>query len=63
GKNPDIPVDFEDITPFLRENIQEEPEMYVALYADESIPYAEVVKILDLANQNDFKMILVTRPK
>ena len=56
-------VGFEEITPFLQESYSKDPEMYVALYADETIPYAEVVKILDLANQNNFKMILVTRPK
>ncbi|MDL2322474.1 biopolymer transporter ExbD [Bacteroidales bacterium OttesenSCG-928-A17] len=63
GNQKDKLLTFEDITPFLQENYAREPEMYVALYADETIPYREVVKILDLANQNNFKMILVTRPK
>lgn len=63
GKDKDVPVAFEEIVPFLQQNINLDPDMYVALYADETIPYAEVVKILDIANQNNFKMILVTRPK
>jgi biopolymer transport protein ExbD len=63
GKTKDIPVTFEEITPFLQQNYQLEPEMYVALYADETIPYGEVVKVLDIANQNNFKMILITRPQ
>jgi len=63
GKTKDVPVAFEEIIPFLQQNINLDPDMYVALYADETIPYAEVVKILDIANQNNFKMILVTRPK
>lgn len=63
GNQKEKPVSFEEITPFLQESYEKDPEMYVALYADETIPYAEVVKILDLANQNNFKMILVTRPK
>jgi biopolymer transport protein ExbD len=62
GKNKDTRIAFEEITPFLQQSYSQEPEMYVALYADETIPYAEVVKILDIANQNNFKMILVTRP-
>jgi biopolymer transport protein ExbD len=56
-------VSFDEITPFLKDCYSREPDIYVALYADESIPYKEVVKILDIANQNNFKMILVTRPK
>jgi biopolymer transport protein ExbD len=63
GREREKQVSFEDITPFLQECYSEEPEMYVALYADETIEYKEVVKVLDLANRNNFKMILVTRPK
>jgi biopolymer transport protein ExbD len=62
GKDKDIRVAFEDIAPFLQQSYNKEPEMYVALYADETIPYAEVVKVFDISNQNNFKMILVTRP-
>ena len=39
-----------------------EPEMFVALYADETVPYKEIVRILNIANQNKFKMVLATRP-
>lgn len=63
GNQQEKQVAFDEIVPFLQESYTKDPEMYVALYADQSIPYAEVVKILDLANQNNFKMILVTRPK
>lgn len=63
GKQKDAPLLYEEIVPFLQESYTKDPEMYVALYADETIPYSEVVKILDIANQNNFKMILVTRPR
>jgi biopolymer transport protein ExbD len=36
--------------------------MYVALYADEAVPYREIVKVLNIANENKFKMVLATRP-
>jgi len=62
GSQKEKSVSFDEIVPFLQECAHQDPEMYVALYADETIPYAEVVKILDIANQNNFKMILVTRP-
>ena len=39
-----------------------EPDMYVALYADESVPYREVVKVLNIAGENKLRMVLATRP-
>jgi biopolymer transport protein ExbD len=35
--------------------------MYVALYADERVPYREIVNVLNIANENQFKMVLATR--
>jgi biopolymer transport protein ExbD len=56
-----MPIDPDDITNFLKECATEEPEMYVALYADESVPYREIVRVLNIANENNFKMVLATR--
>ena len=55
-------VAFEEITPFLQSVYSADPNIFVALYADESIPYREIVRVLDIANQNRFKMVLMTRP-
>ena len=55
-------IAFEDITPFLQSVYTSDPDIFVALYADESVPYREIVRILDIANQNQFKMVLMTRP-
>ncbi|MCL1938946.1 MAG: biopolymer transporter ExbD [Candidatus Azobacteroides sp.] len=63
GSQKEKQVGFNEIVPFLRDCYNQNQEMYVALYADETIPYAEVVKIVDIVNQNNFKMILVTRPR
>ena len=62
GNDREKMVTFEDIAPFLIESQSREPEMYVALYADETVPYREVVKVLNIANENKFKMVLATRP-
>ncbi|GHU76968.1 biopolymer transporter ExbD [Bacteroidia bacterium] len=45
GKERERKVSFDEITPFLQESREKEPEMYVMLYADESVPYREIVKI------------------
>jgi biopolymer transport protein ExbD len=63
GKQKERRISFDEITPFLQDCYNREPDIYVALYADETIPYKEVVRVLDIANQNNFRMILVTRPK
>ncbi len=34
----------------------------VALYADSVVPYASVVRVLDMAARNNIKMVLATRP-
>ncbi|MDD3166505.1 MAG: biopolymer transporter ExbD [Bacteroidales bacterium] len=62
GKEKERQVDFDGIEPFLQQRILEEPEMYVALYADEKIPYKELVRVLNICNENKFKLVLATRP-
>lgn len=61
GKDTEMPIMEEELTPFLLECQTQEPEMYVALYADASVPYSEIVKILNIANENQFKVVLATR--
>lgn len=63
GKDTERQVSFDEIEPFLLQVESEEPEMYVALYADETIPYGEVVKVLNIANKNKFKLVIATRPQ
>ena len=62
GNEAEMPVNEEDLSDFLKQCAEKEPEMYVALYADEAVPYREIVKILNIANENHFKMVLATRP-
>ena len=61
GNQRERRVSFDEIVPFLQEQLTKEPEMFVGLYADESVAYGEIVKILDIANKNNFKMWLAIR--
>lgn len=61
GNDDEMPISPDEITLFLTECAQKEPEMYVALYADESVPYRQIVEVLNIANENNFKMVLATR--
>ena len=62
GSGDEMPIELEELPAFLQECAVKEPEMYVALYADEAVPYREIVKVLNIANENHFKMVLATRP-
>jgi biopolymer transport protein ExbD len=62
GNERERAVTFDDITPFLQQSLQRDPDMYVAIYADESVPYREVVKVLNVGAENNFKMVIATRP-
>lgn len=62
GNEAEMPLSLEELPEFLKECAKREPDMYVALYADESVPYREIVRVLNVANENQYKMVLATRP-
>lgn len=61
GNEDEMPLGIDEVPSFLQECAKKNPDMYVALYADETIPYREIVRILNIANENHFKMVLATR--
>ena len=61
GNEDEMPIALDELATFLQECAAKEPEMYVALYADERVPYREIVNVLNIANENQFKMVLATR--
>lgn len=56
-------VNFEDIEPQLIEKVGQTPETYVALHVDETVPMKEVVKVMNICKQHQFKLVLATRAK
>lgn len=61
GREAVMKIEPGELAAFLAECSAKDPQMYVALYADETIPYSEVVKVLNIANENKYKMVLATR--
>ena len=55
-------VAYEELPSYLVEARNQDPEMYFALYADESVPYREIMKVLNVANDNQLRMVLATQP-
>jgi biopolymer transport protein ExbD len=61
GNERERMVQFEEITPFLAAIHTDNPDAFVALYADETVPYKEIVRVLEITNQNQLRMVLMTR--
>lgn len=56
----------EAIAPELLESyimslVAQDSTTYIALHADQDIAYKEVVKVLDIANQNKLKLVIATQ--
>ena len=62
GNDEERPVTLEELPTVLGEAVNDSTELFVSLYADEAVPYKNIVEILSIANENHFKMVLATRP-
>jgi biopolymer transport protein ExbD len=56
-------VNFEDLESILRQKLGDNPETYISLHADKSIPWENVVRVLNIAQANNYKIIIATSPK
>ncbi len=52
----------QDLVTNLTQLKQQDPESAIALYADETVPYGEVVKVLNIGAENNLRMVLATTP-
>lgn len=53
-------VRFEDIEPMLVEKLVNEQDPTVSLHVDKSVPMEEVVRVMNIAKNNKWKLILAT---
>ncbi|MBR6249598.1 MAG: biopolymer transporter ExbD [Bacteroidales bacterium] len=56
-------VKFEEIEGALQAKLGQNEDMYIALHVDENVPMREVVKVMNIAKKNKYKLILATRAK
>ena len=57
------PMQLSELETWLRLAIAQEKEApFVALYADESVPYGDIVEILNIGADIDVKIVLATKP-
>ena len=62
GNDQEEPITLEELPKVLNAQVNDSTELFVSLYADEAVPYRNIVEILSIANENHFKMVLATRP-
>lgn len=57
-------VEFREIEPFLQNRYGiGNDDIYISLHAEKSVPWEEVVKIMNIARKNKYKMIAATAPE
>jgi len=57
------PVKIEDLEAVLKQKLGNKPDTYIALHADKTVPFENVVKVLNIAQSNNYKLIIATSPK
>ncbi|MBQ7209697.1 MAG: biopolymer transporter ExbD [Paludibacteraceae bacterium] len=61
GNKRPIAIDPEALEGYLMQVQASDSAMYIALHADQDIAYKEVVRVLDIANQNKMKVVIATK--
>lgn len=62
GDEEPQPIQPEQLITFLTLTQQQSPDQFIALYADEEVPYGKIVEILDKSARANLKMVLATKP-
>jgi biopolymer transport protein ExbD len=57
------PVTLEELENVLKQKLGSSPETYISLHADKTVPFESVVKVLNIAQANNYKLIIATTPK
>lgn len=58
----EVEVSLDSLGALLSAAKNDTTDLFVSLYADEKVPYGTIVDVLNVANDNNFKMVLATRP-
>ena len=58
----DQPIQFSRLEGLLQEKIGSHPETYIALHVDRRVPIEYVVKVMNIAKDHNYKLILATSP-
>jgi biopolymer transport protein ExbD len=57
------PVSLNEIEPLLKNELKGEIDPTISLHVDKSVPVEYVVKVMNIARRNKYKVILATAPE
>lgn len=57
------PVTLDELEGVLKQKLGATPDTYISLHADKSVPFENVVNVLNIAQKNNYKLIIATSPK
>ena len=57
------PVTLAQLEAVLKQKLGSSPETYISLHADKTVPFESVVEVLNIAQANNYKLIIATTPK
>jgi biopolymer transport protein ExbD len=57
------PVTLQELEIVLKKKLGAKPETYISLHADKNVPFETVVAVLNIAQANNYKLIIATSPK
>lgn len=57
------PVTIDELESVLKQKLGANPDTYISLHADKTVPFDNVVQVLNIAQKNQYKLIIATSPK
>jgi len=60
NKEKAVQVAPEMLEEYVVNLVRKDSSTYLALYADQDIPYKKVVRVLDIANKNNLRLVIAT---
>ncbi|HEX2969334.1 MAG TPA: biopolymer transporter ExbD [Bacteroidales bacterium] len=57
------PVTIDELESVLKQKLGSNPDTYISLHADKTVPFDNVVQVLNIAQKNNYKLIIATSPK
>jgi biopolymer transport protein ExbD len=57
------PVTLTELEAVLKEKLGSNPDTYISLHADKTVPFDAVVQVLNIAQANNYKLIIATTPR
>lgn len=62
GEEQPQPLELDALVTFLNLAQQQDSAGFIALYADEKVPYGKIVEVLSAGASNNLRMVLATKP-